>query len=344
MIQTITPGDLWRLRRKPHNQVTLYDDSLLVQAHQPFWFALRCFFEGNGRDRMTFTHHERAGRAFIQVRGRDGRPEQDVIYLATHGTRSQSTGSDYDVWYRLLEHAIINAGNRHVQRIYAALWSQQSEAREIFRQLGFQPFVRRFVLQLVGPDWDQGTRMAAMRMQSRRDAWAIHRLYGSIAPHLVQSSEVRTARSWMLPITNGWSRERQRGWVLGSNEDLSVYLHVRSGPLSHVINVLIQPTMREILSDVLRFGLSQLNDSRPVYLVLAEYQSELLLPAQHLGFQPMGEQQLMMKQTTVPARRFMLRPAFEVEAGLEPRVPVPGNSVQEETPIYVRTTQPDQRH
>ncbi len=343
MIRSVTPGDLWRLRRKPHNAVLFHTDDLLVQEHQPFWFASRCFFAGNGRDRTTFTQAERERYAFIQVKGRDGRPEQDVVLLATHGTRAHASGSsDYDVWYRLLEHAIYHAGHAHVQRLYAALWSHQNDEREIFRQVGFQPYLRRFVLQLAGPDWDQGTRIAAMRVQSRRDAWAIHRLYGSIAPHLVQSSEVRTARSWMLPLTHGWNRLRLRGWVQGSDDDLRVYVHVRSGPMAHLLSVLIHPSVRDSLSDVLRFGLSQIDDARPVYLVLAEYQSELLMPAQHFGFQPLGEQSLLLKQTAVPARRLILLPTFETEVGLEPRVTVSGNSVREETPTYVRTTQHDQ--
>jgi len=78
---------------------------------------------------------------------------------------------------------------------------------------------------------------------------------------------------------------------------------------------------RDIVTDVLRFGLGQISDTLPVYLLLREYQSELLTPASDLGFQPIGEQVLMVKQTTVAVRRPSLIPVLE--AVPEPRASIP---------------------
>ncbi|MEI8166818.1 MAG: hypothetical protein WCG26_10580, partial [Chloroflexales bacterium] len=167
------------------------------------------------------------------------------------------------------------------------------------------------LLQLSGPDWDQGTTLAPMRVQSRRDHWAIHKLYGATTPHTVQLAEVRNARHWALPLTQRWGGPRRMAWVVGPDDDLAAYLRLVSGPAGHVFSLLIRSDTRETAVDVLRFGLAQLSDTRPVYLLLREYQGELLAPAQDLGFQPIGEQALLVKQTVVPVRRRLLVPSLE---------------------------------
>jgi hypothetical protein len=337
MIRSVTPGDLWVLRRKPRNQVVLYNERLLARPHQPFWFASRCFFEGNSQDRTTSVFHDRGVRAVAQARGRAGRPEQDIVYLGVYGSDRRTLPSDYDIWYRLLEQLTVTAGHNHTQRLYASLWSQQAEAHEIFRQLGFQAYLRRIVLQLSGPDWDQGTTLAPMHGQSRADAWGIHKLYGSVAPRIVQHAEVRTPRSWGLPLAQRWQQTRRRGWVLGSHDDVSAYLHMRSGPAAHVLTLLLHPAAREVAPDVLRFGLTQISDDKPVYLILAEYLSELLAPVQNLGFQPVGEQTMWMKSTAVTMRQPVRVSAFE--PGIEPRITIPHISVpREDAHTYARPT------
>lgn len=328
MIRSVAPGDLWSLRRKPRNQVVLYTDELLAQAHRPAWFALRCLIQGNGRDRSTLISQERGVSAVVQALGRGGRPEQDIIYLGTSGARMNRLPSDYDIWFRLLERHCVNAGHNHIQRLYAAAPSQHTEVREIFRQLGFQAYAHKTLMHLSGPDWDQRTAMAPMRMQSRRDYWAIHKLYGAVTPHLVQHAEVRNARHWAISMPQQLGSPRRLAWVLGPDDDLVAYLRLISGISGHVFSLLIRPDAREQVVEVLRFGLAQLSDTRPIYLMLREYQEELLAPCQALGFQPIGEQVLLMKSTVVALRRSLLAPSFE--PGLEPRVHAPRISTARE--------------
>lgn len=337
MIRSVAPIDLWALRRKPRSQVVLYTTSLLVQPHRPLWFALRCMLQGVGRDRAMMVFHDRGLSAVVQAQGRNGRPEQDIIYLSTHGARGRGWPSDRDIWFRLLEQLCSNAGHNYVQRLYASISSQQVELREIFRQLGFQAYAHRTILQLSGPDWDQGTTIAPMRAQSRQDRWAIHKLYGAVTPHLVQYAEACNPRDWMLPLTQQWTTQRRRAWVLGPADDLVAYVHATSGPVAHVFTLLIHPQARDVVTEVLRFGLTQVPDTRPVYLLLREFQEELLAPAQDLGFQPIGEQTMLVKSMVVPVRRSVLVPALE--PGLEPRIPIPSISAPREDPhLYVRST------
>jgi hypothetical protein len=330
MIRSVSPADLWSLRRKPRNQVVLYTNGLLAQAHRPAWCALRCMLQGNGRDRTTLIAQERGTSAVVQALGRGGRPEQDVVYLGTSGARAARLPSDYDVWFRLLERLCVHAGHAHVQRLYAAAPSQHTEVREIFRQLGFQAYAHKTILHLSGPDWDQGTALAAMRMQARRDHWAVHKLYGAVTPHLVQHAEVRNARHWSLSMSPHFGGQRRQAWVLGPDDDLVAYLRLTSGVSGHVFSLMIRPDTRDEVVDVLRFGLAQLSDTRPAYLVLREYQEDLLGPCQALGFQPIGEQALLVKSTVVAVRRPLLVPTFE--PGLEPRVTAPRISAAREDP------------
>ena len=318
MIRPVTPGDLWTLRRKPRSQVWLYNEAMLAHPHRQFWFALRSLLEGSGRDGATFIFSERGMRAAVQSVGRNGRPEQDIVMLSAYGGRGNPT--DPDVWFRLIEHLCVHAGHHRVQRLYAALSQRHEELREIFRQLGFASYAQQLVLRLEGPDWDQGITLAPMRPQARRNDWAVHRLYGMVTPYTVQQAEARVARDWQLPLTTNWRRPKRRGWVLGADDNLSTALRLTSGPAAHVLTVLIHPDARDSITDVLRFGLAQLSDTLPVYLLLREYQGELLAPASDLGFQPIGEQALLFKQTTVQVRKPSLIPGIETIA--EPRGPI----------------------
>ncbi|PDV99017.1 hypothetical protein [Candidatus Chloroploca asiatica] len=319
MIRSVAPADLWSLRRKPRHQVLLFTEHLLAQSHRPAWFALRCMLQGNGRDMSTVTYQERGGNAVLQASGRRGRPEQDIVYLATNGPRMARLPSDYELWYRLLERICVHAGYHQIQRLYAAPPAHFGELREIFRQIGFQAYAHATILQLSGPDWNQGTSLAPMRVQSRRDHWAIHKLYGATTPPAVQQAEVRNARNWAL--AQRWSSVRVRAWVLGPDDDLAAYLRMVSGPAAHVFSLLIRPDARNLAVDVLRFGLAQLIDNRPVYLLLREYQGELLVPVEGLGFEVFDEQTLLVKHTVIPVRRPLLVPSLE--PGLEAQMPVP---------------------
>src|SRR5262249_55898569 len=145
------------------SQVVLYNEALLARPHNPLFYALRCGFLGPGRDGATFVFRERGMIALAQAHGRNGRPEQDVVYLAANGSAERGMPSDHDIWFRLLEQLCAQAARNHVQRIYAPLSHHQEELREVFRQVGFHGYARQTILQLAGPDWDQGTTLAPMR-------------------------------------------------------------------------------------------------------------------------------------------------------------------------------------
>lgn len=341
MISPATLSDLWTLRRKPRSQIMLYNEVMLAKPHRPFWSALRSVVEGTGHHGATVMLRERGVRAAVQTIGRRSRPEHDVVMLASYGG-GRGFPTDPDMWFRLLEQITMQAGQARIQRLYAALSQGHVELRELFRQLGFAHYTTQTVLRLEGPDWDQGTTVAPMRAQTQRSLFAIQKLYGLVTPRPVQGAEVRDSRTWKLPRSRN-SRARVRGWILGSDENLTAYLHITSGPASHVLTLLVHPEAREITTDVFRFGLGQIGDDLPVYLLLREYQREHMLPASDLGFNPIGEQALFVKHTTAPVRQPILRPVAEPR--LEPQIPIPTiSSIHEDVRAYVRSTRYYEQH
>lgn len=335
MIRSATPADLWTLRRKPRSHVVLYKELMLAQPHRIFWCALRCIIEGSNFNAATLICRERGARAMAQSRGRSGRPEHDLVALAAYGG-GRGAPTDPDMWFRLVERLTIQAGRAHVQRLYAALSQHHDELREVFRQLGFVHYTTQTVLRLEGPDWDQGTTVAPLRLQTQRTLFAIQKLYGVVTPRPVQQAEVRDSRTWKLSRTRP-PLAKARAWVLGSDDNLTTYLHLTRGSAGHVLTVMLHPEARDMTTDVLRFGLGQISDDLPVYLLLRDYQRELMLPASDLGFQPIGEQALFVKHTTVTARRPSLVPVLEPL--LEQRASIPTiSSLQEDTRAYVRST------
>lgn len=324
MIRAATPGDVWRLRRKPRSWVLLFSEAMLAYPHRPWPYLLRSVVEGAGQHGATYTYRDGRTQAVVQLRGRTGRPAQEIVYLALYGPQQQGVPTDYDIWHHLVEQACIGAGNHGVQRIFAPLSQRHDDLRELFRQLGFQAYARQAVLRLEGPDTNQGTSLAPMRFQSRRSVWAIHKLYGATTPRSVQQAEALNPRDWSLPMSQRWARPTRRGWVLGTDDDLDASLQLTSGPSGHVFRLLLHPERRQIAPDVVRFGLTQLTDTRPIYLLLREYQSELVPPLEELGFQGLGEQTLLVKTMVAAVRRPVLLPA--IEPGLEPSVTLPGLS------------------
>lgn len=321
MIRPVSPRDFWSLRRKPYSRLYLYNEVMLARGHNPALYAVRCWLDVRGGSGVTLVYRDGGLRGFVQAWRRPGRPEIDLLYLAAlpYG-RKNPPPTDPDVWYRLLEQLIAYAGSKGIQRIYAPLASG-APTFELLRQLGFQPYTQRQVWVLRNPTVEEGSAMVALRAQARRDAFAIQQLYEAVAPRVVQQAEMRSSSSWHLPIPRvSWDRVRRKGWVLGreAGEGLDITIQAWIGPSNTVLYPLIRPDGRQKAEAALRYSLSQLPENRPVYALVSGYQSELQAPLEGLGFEHIGDQVLMVKNTVVALRSPRLSPV--VEGGPDPSV------------------------
>ena len=308
-------ADLIDMRRTPYSRTMLYNEQTLAGVHRPLWFALRCSLPF-GPELQTLVYRERGLRGYLQSRCRSFTPEADVLYFAMQPRRrGMSQPTDPDVWYRLLEECVTRGGARGIERFYAPLPLNSSMA-EVFRQLGFHTYAKRHVWRMLAPDVQEGSAMIALRPQQRRDPLAIQRLYESVTPQAVQRAELRSARSWQLPVVGAPYGVRQRSWVLGRDgrdDVLRAALHLWLGSRAAVVQLLIEPEERNLASAILRFGLTQVAAAHQgsVYILVPEYHAELETPLYELGFEYLGEQQLFMKTTTVNIRKHLLRPALD---------------------------------
>ncbi|MFM7679924.1 MAG: hypothetical protein ACKO83_13850 [Roseiflexaceae bacterium] len=333
MSRLLTPTDLVTLRRKPRALALLHDEALLVQRHRPLLFSVRSLLTNSGRY-TTFVHHEQGVTAVLQAVRRESRPEQTVVALASYGALHQLP-TDHDLWFRLLEAHVTHSARHQIQRLYATQSDGTDDLGEIFRQGGFTPYVRQVVLRLDGPDWDQGTRIAPMQVQSRHDVWGVHQLYGHITPRPIQLAEARAARDWMLPLQAPWLGVKRRAWVAYDHAHVVASLRVSSGNDAHLMQLLINPAARDQATEVLRFGISQIADTLPIWLVVRDYQEELLWAAQDLGFQPMAEQVRWVRHNVSFIRRPVMTRVLEPnDTGTPVPTIVPAS---EQARLYART-------
>jgi hypothetical protein len=319
MSRLLTPIDLFGLRRKARSLVVLDGDVSLLRRHRVLLLAVRSILENHSAHITTIVRNS-AISAVLQARSRRSRPERELMALASFGP-DQRYPSDHDMWFNLLESHVVQSARDRIQRLYATLDNQHADVAEIFRQSGYAPFSRQLLLRLDGPDWDQGTRIATMHSQTRHDVWGIHQLYGQTTPRPVQLAEATAARDWMLPLSTPWERVKQRAWVQRHNEHVVASLRIQSGREAHVMRLLVQPSARDEVPDMLRFGMSQIADTLPIWLVLRDYQEDLLWSAQDLGFQPFSEQSLLVRHNVA----FIRRPAFArvLEPNHEQGSPIP---------------------
>jgi hypothetical protein len=338
MSRLLTPTDLFTLRRKPRALALLHDEALSVQRHGPLLFSLRSLLTNSGRY-TTFIHRENRIQAMLQAVRRESRPEQTVVALASYGDEHQLP-TDHDMWFRLLEAHVAHSARHQIQRLYATQSDATADLSEIFRQSGYTPYVRQIVLRLDGPDWDQGTRIASMHPQGRHDVWGVHQLYGQITPRPVQLAEARAARDWMIPLQAPWLGVKQRAWVHSHHTQVVAALRVSSGRDAHMMQLLIDPHAREQATDVLRFGISQIADTLPIWLVLRDYQEELMWAAQDLGFQPIDEQLRWVRHNVSFIRRSAIARVLEAhDAGTPVPTIVPAS---EQARLYARTKRNNQ--
>lgn len=310
MIRPAIVADIWALRRKPRRRIFFYNDALLASYYHPYLLALRSMLDPMGLDQQTLVLRDHGVRGYLQARRRVSKTEVDLQFLTAYGRRGRSRLSDGEVFFQLIEKLLKRAGSHGIERVFATLGARAADVTEVLRQLGFQPYAQQMVWMLAEPAVEAGSSIVALRRQTRRDEWAIHQLYSSVTPRHVQQAELRQSTSWHLSRTRHWFRSRERAWVLGDDQSLTVYLHVRTGSRGHVLHVMMAPHLRMEAASMVRYVLSQLHDQRPIFAVIRSYQGELRTALEELGFIERGEQTIFVKQLALVKRQPALLPAL----------------------------------
>jgi hypothetical protein len=225
----------------------------------------------------------------------------------------------------LLRHAITAAGLRGVKRLYARAQSG-SDLVNSFCRVGFAPFATETIFVADSVQVNGGT--LPVRSQERTDTWAIHQLYNATVPRQVQYAEALTSHRWDLSALDELAPgSRRSGWLVDEGHAVAAYGRVTFGKIASAIELLYLPDHAETvrgLIDSMLMRLRAAGRTGRVYCVLRGYQVEAAKELESRGFEPILEQDLLVKYTTATARAPQSEPLAlhaEVIERLPKRVP-----------------------
>jgi len=237
-------------------------------------------------------------------------------------------------WSKLLEHLIVDAGEKGVVRVYARLATDSPEL-ELFNQLGFHAYTHETLFHL---QYDQvmerpDPETLKLRDHRNRDCWFINQLYSAITPSPVQNAEQTTSRTWEIHRNYLPHQNRESGLVLIEGDKALAYVRILSYRNRHLLRIMNLDTSRHLLPDLVRYALSTLKagPGTEVYCAVREYQVEQEAILEDLGFQRVfGKQAVLVKHTVQFVRGLekQLVRAREGKLELAHRSMRPGTSVR----------------
>lgn len=237
-------------------------------------------------------------------------------------------------WSKLLEHLIVDAGEKGVVRVYARL-STDSPELELFNQLGFHAYTHETLFHL---QYDQAVEKPdqetlKLRDHRNRDCWFINQLYSAITPSPVQNAEQTTSRTWEIHRSYLPRHNRQSGLTLIEGDKALAYVRILSYRNRHLLRIMNLDTSRHLIPDLVRYALSTLKagPGTEVYCAVREYQMEQEAMLEDLGFQRVfGRQAVLVKHTVQFVRSLdkQLVRAREGKLELAHRSMRPGASVR----------------
>jgi hypothetical protein len=203
----------------------------------------------------------------------------------------------------LIRHAVTAAGLRGVKRLYARAQSG-SDLLNSFCRVGFSPYATETVFVADGVHIESCS--APARAQERTDTWAIHQLYNATAPNAVQYAEALTSHRWELSAFDELAPgSRRTGWLVDDGHAVAAYVRITHGKDAHALELLYLPDHAETLRGLIDMVLTQMRSTGKVgrvYCVLRGYQAEAAKELESRGFEPILEQDLLVKYTTATAR------------------------------------------
>jgi hypothetical protein len=221
-----------------------------------------------------------------------------------------------NVGLRLLEALARHAGEQSAHSLTAEI-DENDPLFERLRTAGFAIYARQRIwrLETNGLYVESDNNDETWRSESEQDQIAIHNLYHSLVPALVQQVE-------LPPTLDG------QGLVYLSNGDILGYLDVRSGPNGTWVQPYFHPAAH-LGDQVIAAFLNRFNPSatRPLFVCVRSYQGGLGSSLGRLGFEPCSDQAVMVKRLAAGVRQKATKPLPALD-GTQAEVTAPFTNVK----------------
>jgi len=300
--------------------------SALLEPETPLRAALRGYFLRSRSGVFTFVLRTpdlgKSLLGFAQARALRPEAAWSIVRMAPALDSSKDAAT---IWYRLLLHLCIAAGERRVQRLLARV-SRGGAAEEVFRQAGFSVYCHERVYRRDSAA--EAGRFSSHICPLRTDDLAsLQRLCQETTPRPILLSEgVRSigdqSRPPQMPDSDTEWYEAFR--QLDPPGSVSAAVHITVGANGSWLRLLMPPDPDAFAAEVLDHALSRLSDCspRPVYCTVRDYQGGIQAPLEERDFALIETHSLLVKHTTVRVReapRKALR-SFEKRVEVAPTV------------------------
>ncbi len=301
----------------------------------PLAAALRGYFLGARSGIFTYVlytpDHQTTLRGYAQVRAYGASPAWSVTRLAP-AMDSSAEGSPgvrvsredtATIWYRLLLHLCIAAGEKGVQRLLARL-PAESLAEDVFRQAGFAVYTHEQVFALSAPNTTSSLN-SDLRPLQRQDGWDVQRLYYKLTPRLVLQVEASDEpRAHVEPLEMLLPNAEQGYALYDRNGEMAACACLAITRCGSWLRMIVHPDAQASTAEMLSHASAVVSErgAWPLYFAVREYQGGMRALLGERGFEPLENYALMVKHTTVrvkkPARNLVH--ALETRAEIAPTV------------------------
>gem|GEM_PF-1082851 len=223
----------------------------------------------------------------------------------------------------LLRHVIKSAGLDGVKRLYAKV-NPDSPLKVSLRQNGFSAYARERVMASNTVPVMASTQGA--RVQEQADVWAIHQLYLQSTPREVQYAEALTSHSWDVDVMLRSSGYGCHGWLVADDYFAVGYVRAMTRRDAHIVDFMVSAEHRDVFPILMSAVFHELSrmQSRRVYVVVRDYQSEYIPFLYELGFGIELAQEAHIRYTTVSMRSAVIAPNL---MAIDPKAEVPARRV-----------------
>jgi len=327
----ITPFGLRHIalvRNLPSDGTVTDLHSLLQEPATPLATALRGYLLGARSGVFTYVlqapDHQTTLRGYAQAQAHGATPTWTISRMApaleslpeSPGISREDTAT---IWYRLLLHLCIAAGEKGVQRLLARL-PAESSAEDVFRQASFAVYTHEQVFVCSAPG-AAGALSSNLRPLQREDGWDVQRLYYKLTPRLVlQVEESDEPRAHDEPFAMLVPNAEQCYALYSSTGEIAACMCMAIVARGSWLRMIVHPDVQGATAEMLSHALAVAGDRKawPLYLVVREYQGGIRGLLGERGFLPLENYALMVKHTTVRVKE----PVRNLRHALEPRAEI----------------------